>query len=121
MGELTRHDTNTETQKCTTWKEFASEGLWPWSPRQNRLHFRAHRMLCFIRRDLRLMLKRQPDIVQPVQQTMARKLIHRERRRESSSVFRLKRFEIDRELVVSDLFRAARDLRHLLFVEPHRQ
>src|SRR5208282_4150382 len=87
----------------------------------NRLHFHSRWMLGFIGRDLRFMLQRQADIVQPVQQTMTREFVHRERRRKSSSVFHSQGFEIDRQPVVFDLLRTTCDFRHLLLVEPHRQ
>ena len=103
-----------ETQECTTWKEFASEGLVARRAVDGRgaCHstgadaiFISARTGClvFIRLDLRFMLQRQGDIVQAVQQTVAREFIHRESRRESLSVFHSQGFEIDGELVVFDL------------------
>src|SRR5208283_5114321 len=75
----------------------------------------------FVLFDLRFVLESQPDIIQTVQQAMARESVYHESHRESSSVLHLQRFQVDRELVVFDLFRTAHDLRHLLFVELHRQ
>ena len=56
-------------------------------------------MLRLIRRDLRFVLQRQPDVIKPIQQAMTYELIDFEAGREPVIVMNLLLFQIDSELI----------------------
>ena len=56
-----------------------------------------------IGRNLRFVLQRQPNIVQPIQQAMTREFIHRERGAKALIVAHFALFQINGELVIVDL------------------
>src|ERR1700691_710885 len=96
-----------------------SQGFFENLPGQNRLHFHAHRVLNLVGFDLRLVLKGQSDVIQAVQQTVAREFIHREGCCETLSVFDAQSVEIYGQLVAFDFFRAAHDFRDLHVAQAH--
>src|SRR5712691_1614668 len=74
-----------------------------------------------IRRNFRLMLQRESDVVQPVQQAMADEVVDVELRPESLVVPHLALLEINRELVVINLLRSLHEFRNLSLAQPDRK
>jgi hypothetical protein len=85
--------------------------------------FQVHRdrMQRLIRHDFRLMLQRQPNVVETVQKTMADELIDGEFRDESSIVAHFALFQIDNDPIIIDLLRSLHQLRSFVLAEPYRQ
>ena len=71
--------------------------------------------------NLRLVLKGEADIIEPFQQAMPYEIIHRKTRRKSVVVMHFALLEIDGEMIVLLVLRPARQLRHLVFAQCHRE
>src|SRR5450631_943031 len=74
------------------------------------------RLVCL---NLCFMLKREPDVVESVQQTMADEFIHGKLRTESLVVPHFTLLQIDGELVVVDLLGTLHQLSHFVVGQPH--
>ena len=77
-------------------------------------------MLHLVRRNFILVLQRQSDVVQAVQQTVSYKFIDRESGAESLIVAHLALFEVDRYFVVIDLLRPPHHSRSLILTQLYR-
>ena len=60
-------------------------------------------MVLLVLGDLRVMLQRQSNVIQPIQKAMSYKFINREFGKESLIIAHLAFFEIDRDFVVVDV------------------
>src|SRR6202035_4384210 len=72
-----------------------------------------------IRLYLRFMLKRKPNVIQPVEQTVPDELIDRKLRPESLIVPHVASLQIDRHLVVDNLLGSLYQLRNFVLGQPH--
>src|SRR5579864_6385810 len=78
-----------------------------------------HRVSGFVGRDLRLVLKRESDIVEPLQQAVTRELVNAEMRRQALAIFHRALFEINGQLIRRDFGGPARDLLHFVLGQGH--
>src|SRR5262249_47238002 len=79
------------------------------------VHSWADRMLFLIVRNRRLMLQREPDIVEAVEQTVSCKIVHSEGGGETLVIVNGQFFEIDRELIALGAMGALHEFGDLLF------
>ena len=78
-------------------------------------------MAALIRRDFRFMPKREPNVVQSIQQTMPYEFIDGKLRAKSLVVAHFAFLEVHRELIVVNLLRSLYQLHNLILTQLHRE
>jgi len=73
----------------------------------------------FVGGDLGLVLKREPDVVEPFQQAMTRELVNFKLRRKALRIFHGALFQIDGQLIRRNFGGLARNLIHFVLGQDH--
>src|SRR5438270_1641606 len=79
----------------------------------------CHRMLRLVGGDVRFVLQRQCNVIEPFEQTMPRKLINLKSTGKPMLVVHSLLLEVDGEVIIVLLLRPFHDLRHLFFGQNH--